>query len=73
MVLCSAAEIFSGCLCQVKKAAVDIVQGLTGSEEGLKSLSNHSNTLLASLLNLLGDKKVIIHCAFMINFFSTVS
>ncbi|XP_057870207.2 uncharacterized protein LOC131076879 isoform X3 [Cryptomeria japonica] len=45
---------------QVKKAAVDIVQGLTGSEEGLKSLANYSDTLLASLLNLLGDKKEFV-------------
>jgi len=42
---------------QVKKAAVDIVQGLTGSEEGVQSLANHSKALLPSLLHLVGDKK----------------
>lgn len=42
---------------QVKKAAVDIVQGLTGSEEGVRSLANHSKALLPSLLHLVGDKK----------------
>lgn len=42
---------------QVKKAAVDIVQGLTGSEEGLRNLANHSKILLPSLLHLVGDKK----------------
>ncbi|KAH9295128.1 hypothetical protein KI387_038716, partial [Taxus chinensis] len=48
---------------QVKKAAVDIVQGLTGSEEGLLNLANHSDTLLASLLHLLGDKKELVQPA----------
>ncbi|XP_011622114.1 protein HGH1 homolog isoform X2 [Amborella trichopoda] len=44
---------------QVKKAAIDIVRGLTGSEDGLSTLSHHSDTLLGSLSKLLGEKKEI--------------
>lgn len=43
---------------QVKKAAVDIVQGLTGSEDGLQSLGIHYDVVLPSLSCLLGEKKV---------------
>ncbi|KAL4197787.1 hypothetical protein AMTRI_Chr04g190010 [Amborella trichopoda] len=42
---------------QVKKAAIDIVRGLTGSKDGLSTLSHHSDTLLGSLSKLLGEKK----------------
>ncbi|XP_057949205.1 uncharacterized protein LOC131144523 [Malania oleifera] len=44
---------------QVKKAAVDIVQGLTGSEDGLQSLANYSDIVLPSLSRLLGEKKEV--------------
>jgi len=43
----------------VKKAAVEIVSGLTGSEEGLQSLSKYSEILLPSLSQLLNESKVI--------------
>ncbi|XP_047342612.1 uncharacterized protein LOC124946091 [Impatiens glandulifera] len=43
----------------VKKAAVDIVRDLTGSEEGLLSLSAYSNTALASLASLMSEKKEV--------------
>ncbi|KAK8485662.1 hypothetical protein V6N13_029477 [Hibiscus sabdariffa] len=43
----------------VKKAAVDIVRGLTGSEDGLHSLSNYANTVLSSLSRLLSDEKEV--------------
>ncbi|KAM7464525.1 hypothetical protein LguiA_032646 [Lonicera macranthoides] len=43
----------------VKKAAVDIVQGLTGSEDGLQSLGIHSDVVLPSLSRLLGEKKEV--------------
>ncbi|CAM8984120.1 unnamed protein product [Rhodiola kirilowii] len=42
---------------QVKKAAVDIVQGLTGSDEGIKSLASYSGVMLPALSRLVGDKK----------------
>ncbi|KVI05534.1 Armadillo-like helical [Cynara cardunculus var. scolymus] len=42
---------------QVKKVAVDIVRGLTGSEDGLQSLASYSKTVLPSLSRLLGEKK----------------
>lgn len=45
---------------QVKKAAVDIVQGLTGSEDGLQALGSYSDTVLPPLSRLLGEKKVIM-------------
>ncbi|MBA0805693.1 hypothetical protein Gohar_005185 [Gossypium harknessii] len=43
----------------VKKAAVDIVRDLTGSEDGLHSLSNYANTVLPSLSRLLSDDKEV--------------
>uniref|UniRef100_A0A2N9ELY8 Protein HGH1 homolog n=1 Tax=Fagus sylvatica TaxID=28930 RepID=A0A2N9ELY8_FAGSY len=44
---------------QITKAAVDIVRGLTGSEDGLQSLAHYANTLLPSLSRLLtGHKEV---------------
>ncbi|GLU09406.1 hypothetical protein SLE2022_262700 [Rubroshorea leprosula] len=42
---------------QVKKVAVDIVRGLTGSEDGLQSLSSYAKILLPSLSRLLSEKK----------------
>lgn len=44
---------------QIKKMAVDIVRGLTGSEDGLLSLTRHSDIVLPSLSALLGEKKVV--------------
>lgn len=44
----------------VKKAAVDIVQGLTGSEDGILSLAGYSKTVLPSLSRLLGEKKLFV-------------
>ncbi|KAF8390218.1 hypothetical protein HHK36_024741 [Tetracentron sinense] len=44
---------------QLRKAAVDIVRGLTGSEDGLLSLSHYSEIVLPSLSRLLGEKKDI--------------
>lgn len=44
---------------QIKKMAVDIVRGLTGSEDGLLSLTRHSDIALPSLSALLGEKKVV--------------
>ncbi|GLT27673.1 hypothetical protein SLA2020_026540 [Shorea laevis] len=44
---------------QVKKVAVDIVRGLTGSEDGLQSLSSYAKILLPSLSRLLSEKKDI--------------
>ncbi|KAI4386374.1 hypothetical protein MLD38_004309 [Melastoma candidum] len=43
----------------VKKAAVDIVTGLTGSEDGLKSLSMYAKTLVPSLARLLEESKEV--------------
>ncbi|KAG2241559.1 hypothetical protein Bca52824_096456 [Brassica carinata] len=43
----------------VKKAAVEIVSGLTGSEEGLQSLSKYSEILLPSLSRLLSESKEV--------------
>ncbi|XP_022733736.1 uncharacterized protein LOC111287428 isoform X2 [Durio zibethinus] len=43
----------------VKKAAVDIVRGLTGSEDGLHSLSNYASTVLPSLSRLLSEEKEV--------------
>ncbi|CAN1357282.1 Protein HGH1 homolog [Linum perenne] len=43
----------------VKKAAVDIVRDLTGSEDGLMSLSKHANMVLPSLSRLLSEKKEV--------------
>ena len=38
---------------------MDIVLGLTGSDDGLESLGSYSRILLPALLWLLGEKKVI--------------
>ena len=43
---------------QITKAAVDIVRGLTGSEDGMQSLANHATTLLPALSRLLTAPKV---------------
>ncbi|XP_052305302.1 protein HGH1 homolog isoform X3 [Populus trichocarpa] len=43
----------------VKKAAVEIVRDLTGSEDGLLSLSKYASTMLPSLSQLLKDKKEV--------------
>ncbi|KAF3431449.1 hypothetical protein FNV43_RR26180 [Rhamnella rubrinervis] len=44
---------------QITRVAVDIVRGLTGSDDGLQSLANYSKVLLPSLSRLLsGDKEV---------------
>ena len=42
----------------MKKAAVEIVRDLTGSEDGLLSLSKYASTVLPSLSQLLEEKKV---------------
>jgi hypothetical protein len=46
---------------QITKAAVDIVRGLTGSEEGLHSLANQAKALIPALSRLLTAPKVKIH------------
>ncbi|KAK3003637.1 hypothetical protein RJ639_019636 [Escallonia herrerae] len=43
----------------VKKAAVDIVQGLTGSEDGLQSLARYADVAIPSLSRLLGESKEV--------------
>lgn len=43
----------------VKKAAVDIVRGLTGSEDGLQSLSKYPKIALSSLAQLLSENKEV--------------
>lgn len=43
----------------VKKAAVDIVSGLTGSEDGLQSLATFAKILLPSLARLLSENKEV--------------
>ncbi|GAB2297205.1 hypothetical protein Dimus_031318 [Dionaea muscipula] len=43
----------------VKRAAVDIVRGLTGSDDGLQSLTKYSITLLPKLSLLLGEPKEV--------------
>ncbi|KAI8020659.1 hypothetical protein LOK49_LG03G00440 [Camellia lanceoleosa] len=43
----------------VKKAAADIVRGLTGSEDGLQSLANYSDIVIPSLSRLLAEKKEV--------------
>ncbi|KAJ6884818.1 protein HGH1 [Populus alba x Populus x berolinensis] len=43
----------------VKKAAVEIVRDLTGSEDGLLSLSMYASTVLPSLSQLLKEKKEV--------------
>ncbi|KAK9189089.1 hypothetical protein WN944_020495 [Citrus x changshan-huyou] len=56
-------EELLGFLCSpspsVKKAAVDIVRGLTGSEDGLQSLSKYSKIALPSLARLLSENKEV--------------
>ncbi|KAL5061590.1 hypothetical protein RYX36_023327 [Vicia faba] len=48
---------------QITKAAVDIVRGLTGSDEGIHSLSNQANTLIPSLSRLLTAPKEVSEAA----------
>ncbi|CAK9183753.1 unnamed protein product [Ilex paraguariensis] len=43
----------------VKKAAVEIVRDLTGSEDGLQSLGSYSDVAIPSLARLLGEKKEV--------------
>uniref|UniRef100_A0A2P2K4M8 Protein HGH1 homolog n=1 Tax=Rhizophora mucronata TaxID=61149 RepID=A0A2P2K4M8_RHIMU len=43
----------------VKKAAVDIVRDLTGSDDGVLSLSKHANVVLPSLSRLLSENKEV--------------
>ncbi|XP_021722907.1 protein HGH1 homolog isoform X2 [Chenopodium quinoa] len=43
----------------VKRAAVDIVRSLTGSEDGIKSLAQYSKVVLQKLSDLLGDPKEV--------------
>ncbi|KAK9675875.1 hypothetical protein RND81_11G037700 [Saponaria officinalis] len=43
----------------VKRAAVDIVRGLTGSDDGMQSLAKYSKILLTKLSRLLGDPKEV--------------
>ncbi|KAL8161519.1 hypothetical protein V2J09_013008, partial [Rumex salicifolius] len=43
----------------VKRAAVDIVRGLTGSDDGLQSLARYSNIVLEKLARLLGEDKEV--------------
>ncbi|XP_061358594.1 uncharacterized protein LOC133302789 [Gastrolobium bilobum] len=47
----------------ITKAAVDIVRGLTGSVEGLKSLSNYANSVLPALSRLLTAPKEVSEAA----------
>nr|GEU70807.1 hypothetical protein [Tanacetum cinerariifolium] len=44
---------------QIKKVAIDIVCGLTGSDDGLQSLARYSKTALPALSRLLGEKKEV--------------
>ena len=47
------------CPKQVQKAAVDLVEGLTGSVDGLEQLMSHSGSLLPALLRLIaGDRDI---------------
>ncbi|CAI0448099.1 unnamed protein product [Linum tenue] len=52
-------EFLSSPSSPLKKAAVGIVRDLTGSEDGLMSLSTHANSLLPSLSRLLSDNKEV--------------
>jgi HEAT repeat protein len=45
---------------QLRKAAVDIVQGLTGSQDGIHNLSPRAHDFFPPLLHLLGDKQAIV-------------
>ncbi|KAJ7567509.1 hypothetical protein O6H91_02G151000 [Diphasiastrum complanatum] len=47
----------------VKKAAVEIVQGLTGTEDGIKSLASKSAMLIPPLLGLVGEKQEVSQLA----------
>ncbi|KAG7016619.1 Protein HGH1-like protein [Cucurbita argyrosperma subsp. argyrosperma] len=42
---------------QLRKGAIDIVQGLTGSEDGLQSLAKYPTVLLPSLARLMREQK----------------
>lgn len=48
---------------QITKAAVDIVRGLTGSEEGIHSLANQSKNLISALSRLLTAPKEVSEAA----------
>ncbi|CAK9236061.1 unnamed protein product [Sphagnum jensenii] len=48
---------------QLRKAAVDIVQGLTGSQDGIHNLSPRAHDFFPPLLHLLGDKQEIAQLA----------
>lgn len=48
---------------QITKAAVDIVRGLTGSDDGLHSLANHSKAVIHSLSRLLTAPKEVSEAA----------
>ncbi|WJX88064.1 hypothetical protein P8452_70186 [Trifolium repens] len=48
---------------QITKAAVDIVRGLTGSEEGLHSLANQAKALIPALSRLLTAPKEVSEAA----------
>jgi hypothetical protein len=43
----------------LKKAAVEIVQGLSGTDEGVRRLSSHASALLPPLLALLSESEEI--------------
>lgn len=43
---------------QVRKMAVEIVQGLTGSPQGVQQLSSQADKLAPALLARLGDEQV---------------
>jgi hypothetical protein len=48
---------------QMRRQAVGLVQGLTGSPEGAQALSSASNELLPALLWLVGDSSQISKAA----------
>lgn len=48
---------------QVRRQAVGLVEGLTGSAEGTQTLSSASNELLPALLWLVGDSNQISKAA----------
>ncbi|PWA47258.1 hypothetical protein CTI12_AA500900 [Artemisia annua] len=47
-------------LIKMKKVAMDIVLGLTGSDDGLQSLDSYSRMALPALSHLLAEKKVYV-------------
>lgn len=52
-------EVTDLCVEQVQKAAVDLVEGLTGSVDGLEQLMTQSGSLLPALLRLIaGDRDI---------------